>query len=116
VGALLAAAEEHAEVRLRLEAQERAKEKARRERAAAVARAAYLEGLAGSEQKLWTEVETLIATKQPRSYDRAVELLVDLRDLAARKKGGDFLLRLTALRQANERKPSLLERLQRVGL
>ncbi|MBI5017130.1 MAG: hypothetical protein HZB55_16805 [Deltaproteobacteria bacterium] len=116
VGELLRAAEAHSEDRLRREAEERSKEKARRERSAAAARAKYLDGIVGKEPKLWAEVETLIATKQPKSYDRAVELLADLRDLAARKKGSDFLLRVTALRQANERKPSFLERLRKVGL
>jgi hypothetical protein len=86
------------------------------EREAAAARAKYLDGLVGREPALWIEVEDLVATKLPRSYDRAVEILVDLRDLAARRKGGDFLLRLTALRQAHERKRSFLERLRKAGL
>ncbi|MHB8764931.1 MAG: hypothetical protein ACYDA8_11440 [Deferrisomatales bacterium] len=116
VGELLAAAEAYAQERRRREAAERAREEARREQQAAAARARHLDGLAGREPKLWAEVEALVATKQPRSYDRAVEILVDLRDLAARKKGGDFLLRVTALRQAHERKPSFLERLRKAGV
>jgi hypothetical protein len=35
-------------------------------------------------------VEELVATKQPKRYDEAVGLLIDLRDLAARKDGANF--------------------------
>jgi hypothetical protein len=42
----------------------------------------------------------LIAVKQPKSYDRAVELLTDLRDLAARKDERGFQRRIEALRMA----------------
>ena len=65
---------------------------------------------------LWEEVEGLIATKQPKSYERAVELLVDLRDLAARQEGSDFRRRVEELRTAHARKPALIERLHKAGL
>jgi len=45
-----------------------------------------------------------------------VKLLVDLRDLDARGKGVDFRLRIKALRQAQTRKPSFIERLRKAGL
>jgi hypothetical protein len=56
---------------------------------------------------LWKKVEGLIAAKQPKSYDQAVELLLDLHDLAARKNGADFRRRAQALRaaQANVHRP-----------
>jgi hypothetical protein len=116
VGQILRAAEAHTEERKRIEAEKRAKDKARREREAAIAREKHLDGLVGRESKLWSEVDTLIATKQPKSYDQAIKLLVDLRDLNARGKGGDFRLRLEALRQAQARKPSFIERLKKAGL
>ena len=116
VGDLLKAAETHAEERARIAAEERAREKARRAREAKAAREKHLDGLVGSEGKLWAQVDSLIATKQPKSYDQAVKLLVDLRDLAARSGGGDFELRLADLRMTHTRKPSFLERLQKVGL
>jgi hypothetical protein len=72
--------------------------------------------LTGKEPRLWSEIESLISSKQPKSYDAAVELLIDLRDLAARKKGDDFRLRLEALRARHVRKPSLLDRLEKAGL
>ena len=68
------------------------------------------------EAELWREVEGLVATQQTRKYDRAVRILVDLRDLAARGKGGDFGLRVEELRQAQAKMPSFLERLRKAGL
>lgn len=117
VGELLDAAEVYTTERQRLETERQAREKARREREAALARGKYLDGLAGRESELWNGIDTLIATKQPKNYDQAVKLLVDLRDLAVRKKGGgDFGLRITRLRQDHARKPSFIDRLDRAGL
>jgi hypothetical protein len=116
VGQLLQAAEAYATERKRIEAEKRAKEKARREREAAIAREKHLDSLVGREAKLWTEVDSLVATKQPKNYDQAVKILVDLRDLAARGKRGDFGLRIEALRQAQSKKPSFIERLRKAGL
>jgi len=45
-----------------------------------------------------------------------VELLVDLRDLAARAGGADFRRRVEALRNAHARKPTLIDRLHKVEL
>ena len=116
VGQLRRAAKTCTEDRKRTEAENRAREKARCEREAAIAREKYLDSLVGHEPKLWAEVDTLIATMQPKSYDQALKLLVDLRDLDARGKGGDFRLRIEALRQAHARKPSFIERLRKAGL
>lgn len=116
VGQLLQAAEVYATERRRLDAERRTKEKARREREAAIARERHLDSLVGHEAELWTEVGGLVATKQPKSYEQVVKLLVDLRDLAARAKGGDFRLRIEALRQAQSRKPSFIKRLGEAGL
>jgi hypothetical protein len=116
VGQLLQAAEAYATERKRIEAEKRAKEKARREREAAIAREKHLDSIVGREAKLWTEVDSLVATKQPKNYDQAVKILVDLRDLAARGKRGDFGLRIEALRQAQAKKPSFIERLRKAGL
>jgi len=116
VGELLRAAEAYTEERQRIEAERRAEEKARGEREAAIAREKHLEEIAGREPRLWAEVDTLIATKQPQSYDRAVRLLVDLRDLDARTKAYGFRPRLEALRQAHARKPTFIQRLTKAGL
>jgi hypothetical protein len=116
VAALLRAGEQAAEDRRRIAAAKAAKEKAERERAAARARAKHLDQLAGGEPKLWQDVERLVATKLPKSYDQAMELLADLRDLAARKNETDFRRRIEALRTAHARKPTLIARLDKAGL
>ncbi|MEW6666055.1 MAG: hypothetical protein AB1512_12640 [Thermodesulfobacteriota bacterium] len=116
VGELLRSAEKYTDERQRIEAENRAKEKARREREAAIARAKHLDEIADREPKLWAEVDSLIAAKQTKSYDQAVKLLVDLRDLAARTKGGDFQQRVDAIRQTHARRSALIERLKKAGL
>ncbi len=113
---LLEAAEAHATERIRIEAEKRAEAKARHDREAAVAREKYLDRLAGREASLWAEIDGLVATKQPKSYDRAVLLLADLRDLQTRGTGGDFQRRAESLRQAHVRKPAFIERLRKAGI
>jgi hypothetical protein len=65
---------------------------------------------------LQDDVDALVATKQPKSYDQAVAVLVDLRDLAARGRAGNFGIRIEALREAQARKPSFIGRLTKAGL
>ena len=116
VGDLLRAAKEYAEERRRMEADKRAREKAQREREAAIARAKHLDKIAGREPQLWAEVDALIAARQPKSYDQAVKLLIDLRDLDACRKGGDFGPRLDEIRRQHARKPALIARLRKIML
>jgi hypothetical protein len=116
VAALLRASEQAAEERKRIAAEKAAREKAERERVAARARAAHLEQLAGKEPVLWKKVDSLIAMKQPKSYEQAMELLADLRDLAARKDEGGFRRHVEALRAAHRSKPTLIARLDKAGL
>jgi hypothetical protein len=116
VAELLHSAEQAARQRRRIAAEKASQEKARRERAAALTRAKHLDQLAGKESIVWEKVEGLIATKQSKNYDQAVELLLDLRDLAARKDGADFRRRAEALRAAHARKPTLIDRLHKAGL
>ena len=117
VAQLLAAAEQRAVARRRREAERQALERARRAQEQAAARAKYLDDLAGREEAIWNQVEGLIETKRPADYDRAVQFLMDLRDLAARTGQTDqFEPRLAALRDRHTRKPSLLERLGRARL
>jgi hypothetical protein len=118
VGELLAAARTHAVERRRREAEEAAREKARKEREAAAARAAYLDGLAGQEESLWRQAETLIDAKLPQKYDQAVRLLVDLHDLTVRRQHplSAFQARVDDLRTRNSTKRSLLSKLTEAGL
>jgi hypothetical protein len=56
----------------------------------------------------------LISSKQPRNYDEAVLLLVDLRDLAERRgKSEDFLSLYRELCLKHKNKPSLLRKIQK---
>jgi hypothetical protein len=99
-----------------VEAERRTKEKARRAREAAIAREKHLDSLVGHEKKLWGEVDALVSNKQPKCYEQAVKILVDLRDLAGRGTAGAFTLRIEALREAHAKKPSFLQRLAKAGL
>jgi uncharacterized Zn finger protein len=117
VGELLAAAQSFREQRRRQEARKAAEAKARQEQLAAIARQKHLDALAGREPEWWAKVEELVATRLPKSYDLAVQHLVDLRDLAIRKgEGADFSRRLAVLRDAQARKVTFIGRLQDKGL
>lgn len=119
VGVLLQETERRKAAREQADARRAAGEKAERERAAAAARARQLDRLAGQEARLWGDVERLIVARLPKSYDEAVQRLIDLRDLAERSAGAapaEFAGKIQAFRAAHARKPSLLERLARAGL
>ncbi len=106
----------HLAAERRAKAETAAREKARREREAAAATARHLNLLSGREPTLWRQVNELIATRQPKSYDEAVKLLVDLRELSQCNHGTDSHLRLEAMRDEHARKPSLIDQLDRAGL
>ncbi|WP_406074690.1 hypothetical protein [Micromonospora sp. NBC_01638] len=116
-GQLLTTAVELRAERERHDAEQRERDRVRRERSATAARQRHLDTLASDQPAAWQRVDELIATKKPREYDAAVQLLVDLRDLGERD--GDvasFRYRLADLRAVHARKPSLLERLNLAGL
>jgi len=114
-GELRASADELRAEREGRDAQERERDRARRERSAATARQRHLDALAVDQRAAWQRIDGFIATKKPREYDAAVQLLADLRDLTERDTAA-FRQRLTELRAAHSRKPSLLERLDLAGL
>jgi hypothetical protein len=88
------------------------RERQRQDRERAAARVAYLDGLAGCVEELWERVETLVATKRPADYDKAVQVIRDLHDLAARRGRLDrFMPRLEQLRTRHAKKAGLLQRL-----
>jgi len=86
VSELLQKAEAYAEERKRRIAEQKEKERIQREREAAIGREKYLNDLSKREDAVWEKVDILIETKKQKEYDEAVQLLVDLRDLA--KKSG----------------------------
>jgi hypothetical protein len=95
----------------RKESERKRAEKETRERQEAVARSRALDALAGREAEAWREVNDLIATKRPDDYDRAVSLLLDLKDLAVRSgRKADAVARIRDLRERHRNKPSLIKR------
>jgi hypothetical protein len=116
-GELLAARDALGETKRRQAAEQQAREQARRDREKAEARARYLKELAGREPETWRQVEKLIESKQPRAYDEAVDLLKDLRDLAAGQgRKAEVEARLRDLRERHSAKSSLKRRLDQAGL
>jgi hypothetical protein len=116
-GTLLGATQNAGDERRRAEAARAEIEKKRHEREAALARSKYLGDLARREPAVWREIQVLIATKQPASYDRAVGLLVDLRDAATTHgRESSFWAQLDLLRTEHARKPSLIARIRDSGL
>jgi hypothetical protein len=114
---LLASASERAAERERRKAAGKAREQARLERAATEARDRKLQELSKRETAAWREVDALIATRQPRKYEEAVELLRDLRALCQRDgRPEEARFRIAALRSEHEKKGRLVDRLRAAGL
>ena len=66
---------------------------------------------------MWREVKTEIEKRSAGGYDRALELLLDLRALA--QEDGTvaaFSDRVRSLRHRHSRKPRFIERLQQLDL
>jgi hypothetical protein len=117
VAELLSAAKAFGENRQHRERQKAELEKARQEQQAAMAREKHLDSLKGRSENIWATVNTLVATRLPKSYDEAVQHVVDLRDLAEREKRQvEFEKRFNALRNQHSAKKSLIERLAKRGL
>lgn len=103
--------------RRRREAETRARETAKQERARAAARKKHIESLVGKEDTLWSKVDTLIATRQPGRYDEAVSILQDLRDWADLGDSvGSFSSRMEDLCRKHARKQTLLHRFRKANL
>ncbi len=117
VAELVSAAEARAAAKRQAEQERQAREEARRRQAEAEARARYLDDLATRQDEAWLRIEALIEQKQGRTYDEAVRLLQDLREIAERSgAGGLFRLRIGALREQHARKPGLMLRLDQARL
>jgi hypothetical protein len=117
VGQLLVARDGMEKKRKEAEAKQRAAEKAKREREEAEARTRRLDALAPRESAAWSEADTLIASKLPKNYDRALELLRDLHALAERAgKLEEAKGRFQELRARHASKHSMMKRLNRAGL
>jgi len=98
--------------RKHLEAERKAAELAEKQRLQKIAREKRLNEIRGQEPTLWAQIESLASEKKAKSYEKAVELLTDLRDLAARTEPSDFQLKLKNLRERHSPKSSFIERLR----
>lgn len=111
VAELLKETEYTAQQRQRMQAEKTAAEKAERQRLNTLAREKRLNEIAGRESILWNQIESLASEKKAASYDKAIELLIDLRDLAVRGDRREFVLKFDALKQRHSRKSSFIGRL-----
>ncbi len=117
VGELLAKAANHTAEREQREAERRAAVMERKAREQAVARSRYLDSLAGKEDQTWHTIERLADAKRAKEYDQAVQLMIDLGEVAVRESRDDlFVERVAAFRARFAKRPALLERLDHAGL
>jgi len=116
VAELLKETEYTTQQRQRMQAEKTAAEKAERQRLNRLAREKRLNEITGRESILWTQIESLASEKKAASYDKAIELLIDLRDLAARGDRREFLLKFDALKQRHSSKSSFIGRLRNLDL
>lgn len=108
VADLLNHADEIREHRARCEAERQAQLLAEQQRQQELARQQRLNEVAGKEPLIWDMIDSLASEKKAKSYDRALELLTDLRDLAARTDDADFLVKLGALKKRHSAKYSFV--------
>ena len=120
---LLQASEQANQLNVELEekdrqiAEQKAKEKARKEKEAAIAREKYLNGLAGRENEIWEKIDALILTKKPKDYDEAIRHLIDLKDLAKKNNTTSlFKSKLMDIRENHSRKSSFIKRIDSASL
>jgi hypothetical protein len=114
---LLTESRARADERARQLSAKRAADGARKKAKDEADRVVYLEDLAKREKAVWKQVETYIQQRQPKDYERAVILLVDLHDLAVRQ--GDetgFQLTMEELRKTHAAKGAFLRRLAKANL
>jgi len=116
-GDLLTLAHARAEERERLLEAKRAAEAARRKAEDEANRARYLDQLEKREEATWNQIAVHIQKRQPNEYDKAITLLIDLRDLAVRQgQVTAFQSAVGELRQEHAAKESLLRRLTKAKL
>jgi hypothetical protein len=101
----------------RATAAQREAQRRRKAREEEARRVRELESLAERESETWDEVYSLIEETQVKAYDKAVDLLAKLRDLAAyRGRETVFQQLLDRIYEQYSRRPALLRRLREAGL
>ena len=117
VGDLLSAARAREEEKAQRFEEERAIEMARKKAEAEADRARYLDQLAKHEEATWDQVIAHIQKRQPKAYDQAIRLLIDLRDLAVRQGlETTFKAKIERIRATHIAKTSFLDRLTNAAL
>jgi len=116
-GELRATAHRLAEERRRAEAERQQVAERKQRQKEEKAKSIRLDALAERGEAAWRNVENLIALRNNPSYNKAVALLSDLRDLALRQGTDDELHhRLREIRTRHRTKPRLIERLTAASL
>jgi hypothetical protein len=116
-GDLLAAGQTRAKERARLLNKQRTAEAAKRRAEDLANRARYLDQLGRRQAEIWKQVAAHVQTRQPKDYDRAISLLIDLHDLAvSRGRTAGFQTALEKIRQVHAAKESFLRRLAKASL
>jgi hypothetical protein len=116
-GDLLTLAHARAEERERLLEARRAEEAARWKAEDEDNRARCLDQSEKREEATWNQITAHIQKRQPNEYDKAITLLIDLRDLAVRQgQVTAFQSAVGELRQEHAAKGSLLRRLTKAKL
>ncbi len=76
-----------------------------------------MDALARREGEVWQEVEGLAQKSSAKTYEQAVQLLSQLREVASRQKQEDiFQERLNGIYERYKTRHSLLEKLRAAGL
>jgi|SRR5579872_158070 hypothetical protein len=116
-GDLLRLVHARVEERTRLLEAKRAAEGARRKAEDGANRSRYLDQLGKREDATWNQIAAHIQKRQPNEYDKAISLLIDLRDVAVRQgRVAIFQSALGELRQKHAAKESFLRRLAKAQL
>lgn len=116
-GQLIAGVAIQAEKRQQAEARRAAAEKHRQAQLTAAAREKRLETLTARIPKAWVQVEELLSTRKGKAYAEAVQLLVDLCELASRRQEkSEFAQKLAELRTRHATRKAFQVRLAAAGL
>lgn len=111
-GALLQRAETLERARLQREEAEREQKRRLEAERRAAEREQHLDRLKGKDELLWQQAEQLVAVRQAKEYAKATEILMDLRDLAAREgRKEEWSKHFEAFRLAHVKKAGLMRRL-----
>lgn len=74
-------------------------------------------GLAGREEEIMQQVDSLVSSKRQTNHEQAIQLLVDFKELAARNKQMEmFVIKIEKLNQKHRRKYNFIQRLVKADL